>query len=244
MVVKYRAYGNVVEITKIEKIPSPRKVLVRPKKSLFKKPRRSDSLRRTRASCMRRLLCAIKELGVPLFFTLTFEGPASDVLYASDSLSRFQRRLHSYDSRVVSLFVPELSPRGRIHFHGFVFGLSQEWGDKVVSGRVVFYGRERRERVFAKMWKCGFIDVRQTDGSPRLASYLSKYVMKSGFSDIFSSIRLVRCSRNFPRPFEVSLLDEQWDFISSRLILDLKKEIDFSNPFFGSCVKQYYDRLV
>lgn len=243
--IKLRSYGDIVEITSYEKKPKPKTLQISSsrKSSLFCKARRSDSVRRTRAIALRRLLSALKELGSPLFVTLTFEGSASDIFYASRSFSRFQRRLSSEFEGVSSLFVPELSPRGRIHFHGFVFGVSQEWGDYKKGSRVVSYGRERSERLFAKLWGRGFVDVRRTDGASKLAYYLVKYILKAGDNDFFSPIRLVRCSRNFPRPVELSLDDLSFSYLFKKM--SLKKTSSFSSytPFFGRIEKTYFEKI-
>lgn len=243
--IKLRKYGQVVEITKIEKEPSGVRRLssIREKSDIIK-PRRSDSARRTRRICLRRLLSAIEVYGSPLFLTLTFNGLASDVLVASVALSHFQRRLSGSFPRSASLFIPELSPRGRLHFHGLLFGVSQDWGDyKKSSSSPVVYGRERKERFFQKLWGYGFVDIRQTDGSPRLASYLSKYVLKASEEVFLAPLRLVRTSRGFPKPVELSLSDENWSFLSSKMKLKETWSGSFFSPFLGRIDKIYYNKL-
>jgi len=198
-------FGAIVEITQYEKekFGSHKK---RQANVLFTvqgipryRPRRFDSIVRAKKICLRRVSCAIAKFGSPLFLTLTFGGNAHDVYDANKALTAFQWRLRLSYPNAVSIFVPELSPRGRIHFHGLVFNLPSEWGDKRLGGRVVSHGSERTTRTLAQLWRVGFLDCRQTDGSPKLAAYVSKYITKSGRNPLFDKVRLIRVSRGFPR---------------------------------------------
>lgn len=244
--IKLRSYGQVVEITKIEKEPSRVCRISTPKtRSDIIKPRRTDSARRTRRICLRRVLSAIKELGTPLFVTLTFEGLVSDVLLASNALSHFQRRLSIKFPQSASLFVPELSKRGRIHFHGLLFGVSQEWGDfKKSSSSPVFYGRERQDRLFQKLWGYGFVDIRQTDGSPRLGNYISKYVLKASEEVFLTPLRLIRTSKGFPSPVELSMNDDSWLYLLEKMNLKESYSSSFWTPWLGRIDKIYYTKVV
>lgn len=242
--IKYRKYGKTIEITKIEKQRSGiRRVSDTRKSGLPINPRRPDSISRTKRICLRKLLSAFESFGAPLLITLTFSGSASDVLFSSKALTRFQRRLSVSFPGSASLFVPELSPRGRIHFHGLLFGVSQEWGDVKKGKHTVSVGRERKERYFQKLWGCGFVDLLQTDGSTRLAYYLSKYIAKASYEPFLSPLRLIRSSKGFPSPIELNLSDEQWTFFESRLKI---KEVWSSNtwtPYTGHLTKQFFDIL-
>jgi len=117
--------------------------------------------------------------------------------------------------------------------------VSQDWGDNKKGKRTISVGRERKERLFQKLWGYGFVDVLQTDGSPRLGYYLTKYIAKSTSEPLFAPIRLVRSSRGFPREIEVrGLLAEE---LYRRY--DLKKpdfESEFYTPFLGNITKRFY----
>jgi hypothetical protein len=239
----YRKYGKVIEITKTQKTPSSvRRVSSTRKAGLPLTVRRIDSSRRTKRICLRRLLSAIEELGAPLFITLTFQGSASDVLFSSSALSRFQRRLSISFPNSQSLFVPELSPAGRIHFHGLLFGVSQEWGDVKKGKYTVSIGRERKERTFQKLWGYGFVDMLQTDGSPKLAYYLSKYVVKASEDPFLTPIRLIRISKGFPNASEYRFEDnEEFDFLFSRMKTREVWTGDTYTPYMGMVTKTFYD---
>lgn len=241
-----RKYGDILDVTIYEKKVNPKKIcLLRKKRPDVVGQRRVDSLRRTKKICLRRVLSALKENGSPLFCTLTFNGSASDAWYANEALSRFQRWLHIKFPNSSSVFVPELSPRGRVHFHGLLFGVHSNWGTKYSgrgkSRRIIYMGRERLERYFAVGWGEGFVDVVQTDGSPKLGFYLSKYITKSGGEVIFNAMRLLRFSRNFAR--ETVITDPYIaEHLISRLELDRKLISDWSTKsvFLGNIRKSLW----
>lgn len=200
MPIVYRKYGEIIEITEFEKTPSPKVRISRTRKRDFiYRPRRSDNIRRTAKICLRRVHAAIEEFGNPLLATFTFAGDASDASYANDSLRDFQVRLRRRFPGAHTLFIPELSRRGRIHFHGLLFNLPMHLGDTRTRGRRLQDGTERSTRTLAKIWGEGFVDVVQTDGSPALANYVSKYLTKGGGEVMFSAMRLLRISHGFPK---------------------------------------------
>ena len=210
----YRKYGKIVEITEIEKETSKVRVYAARKRRVVFGARRPDNIRRTKQICLRRVLSAIEELGCPLLVTLTFAGDASDASLANDSLRSFQVRLHDKFTNAHSIFVPELSPRGRIHFHGLLFGVPLSLGDTLENRRVVSYGEERRDRILARLWKKGFVDAKKTDGSGKLAFYISKYITKGADEVLFNAMRLIRTSRGFPK--EIFIRGEVAEFIAKQ----------------------------
>lgn len=241
----YRKYGKTIEITETQKNPSKhRRVFCNRQKNDYLNVRRPDSVRRTKRICVRRLSVAIESFGSPLLITLTFDGVANDVLYSSQCFTAFGRRLRIEFPDSHFLFVPELSPHGRIHFHGLLFGVSQDWGDKYFrkskrSKRVcIFYGRERSERLFAKLWQVGFVDVEQTDGSDRLAGYLSKYITDAVNNPLFTPIRLIRISKGFPKHFEVRGHIAQE--LKSYLKIPERFKGSFFSSFLGQITKTFY----
>jgi hypothetical protein len=193
---------------------------------------------------LRLLLAALSIYASPLLVTLTFAGDASDSQYASDALTDFQKRLRLEYPDSASLFVPELSPKGRIHFHGLLFGLPPSLGDIKKSRRTIFIGTERTDRGIAKLWREGFVDLQQTDGSVGLAYYLVKYLNKEAGHLLFVGMRVPRVSHGFPKPLEYR--GEHAEYITSKLS-DLKPERQWQSPddsklneFFGRITKSYY----
>ncbi len=204
MGIHFRKYGKVIEITEIEHEPSKVRVYAPRIRPDVHGSRRSDSIRRTRTICLWRVFAGVEEFGSPLLVTLTFDGDASDASYANDTLRRFQVRLRDQYPEAQSLFVPELSPRGRIHFHGLLFNLPMHLGDTRQGRRIVEHGTERKDRIIAQLWGEGFVDVRKTDGSPRLGYYIAKYITKGSEQTLFNAMRILRISRGFPRQIEIS----------------------------------------
>ncbi len=194
-----KRYGEITEITETEKSPSKIRISSsRNRKDIYGE-RRRDNIKRTRQICLRRMSVAVKDFGSPLLITLTFEGDASDASYANDSIRHFQVRLQTRYTNAQSIFVPELSPRGRIHFHGLIFNLPMHLGDKKKGRRVITYGSERDTRELFELWGKGYVDVKQTDGSRRLAGYISKYITKAGGEVMFNAMRLIRVSRGIKK---------------------------------------------
>jgi len=209
-----KQYGDIVEITEIEKDKSAThrisyrkgsKIKIRLPNSKvckdvpFFEYRRLDSIKRTKQIFMRRMLSALKKFGCPLLLDLTFQGDSSDASFANDSLRRFQVRLRTKFDNPQSIFVPELSPRGRIHFHGLLFNVPLSLGDTRVHKRTIVVGEERNTRILAGLWGKGFVDAQQTDGSSGLAYYITGYITKSGGETLFNCMRLLRTSHGFPK---------------------------------------------
>lgn len=241
MEVIYRKYGEITEITRYEVSRSAQQMGLRRtgKRSGVYGPRRMDNVRRAKQGFMRCVFAGIKEFGSPLFVTLTFRGDASDVQVASKALSTFQLRLRRKFSGTASIFVPELSKRGRIHFHGFVFGLPLSWGDTREGKRTVRTGSERRHRKLAALWGSGWLDCCKTDGSARVVSYAAKYVTKNVGDSFFAGTRLVRVSHGFPRGVE--LRGKFAAFLADRYAqLQPIKQFATISEYVGLLTKQWY----
>ncbi len=239
MPIYYRKYGKTIEITEIEKEPPKVRVYTPRIRQDVYYPRRSDNIRRTRTICLWRVSAALEDFGCPLLVTLTFNGDASDAAYANDALRRFQVRLRAPYPEAQSLFVPELSPRGRIHFHGLLFNVPLSLGDTREGGRIISYGMERKTRVLAKLWGEGFVDARKTDGSPKLGYYISKYIFKGSGQTLFNAMRILRISHGFPKQIEL----KGWiaEELARRFALRKPiKEWEGENIFLGKISKKTY----
>lgn len=237
----YKKYGKIIEITKIEKKPLKIRVhTARERRTLYGK-RRPDNLRRTGQICVRRVLAAIEDFGRPLLVTLTFAGDASDAAFASDSLRTFQVRLRSQFPNAQSLFIPELSPKGRIHFHGLLFNVPLPLGDTRQGRRTIALGDERRTRLLARIWGEGYVDAVQTDGSPALAYYISKYINKGAGETLFNAMRILRISHGFPR--EITIRGALAEELGRRYEKAPPfKEWSRKNIFLGRIEKKFYEK--
>ena len=240
MPVIFKKYGAITEITEIEKEPSKiRLPSTRKRRTIFGR-KRPDNIRRTRNTCLRRVLSAIEEFGSPLLVTLTFKGDASDASFANDSLRSFQVRLRSKYPKAESIFIPELSPKGRIHFHGLIFNVPLSLGDTRKGERFIPDGNERKERTLAKLWGEGFVDAKKTDGNIRLGYYVSKYITKCGGEILFSAMRILRVSKGIPKEIVVrgELAEEiQRRYAGKKPI----REWEGDNIFLGRITKKTYE---
>jgi hypothetical protein len=239
----FKKYGNTIEITTIEKEPQKVRVSTSRKRKVIYGARRLDNIRRTRQICVRRVSAALEDFGSPLLVTLTFAGDSSDAAYANDSLHDFQMRLRATFAGAQSLFIPELSPRGRIHFHGLLFNVPLHLGDTRKGRRIISYGGERKSRILAELWGEGFVDAVKTDGSGRLAFYISKYITKGGNEVMFNGMKMLRISQGFPK--EIIVRDE---YLAEKLAVHYAStrtpinEWEGENIFLGKITRKTYNQ--
>lgn len=205
--------GDIVEIFEYEKAPAirPRIKRSRPEpveeaptdeRDSIAKQRRLDNLKRTRQRFIRTVRSNLSRSSPPAFLTLTFRGIVS-IQDASPCLTRFTRRLSKYvqsDYRYIA--VPEFQKRGSVHYHVLIWGLPE----KLIT-------TERQTRFIADLWGEGFIDIIKTDGSPKLAGYLAKYMVKSMNDDRLFSKKAYITSHSVKRP----------EYFKSSAILDYSK---------------------
>lgn len=243
MYVIYKRFGDYTEITRYQRQPHPPKVRIRrtrDRNSIIG-PRRPDNIKRTKQICLRRVSAALAAFGCPLLVTLTLDGDASDASFANDSLRRFQVRLRDKYPLAESLFVPELSPKGRVHFHGLLFNVPMHLGDTRKGRRTIQRGTERQTRELAQLWMVGYVDVVKTNGSNRLAFYISKYITKAGGELMFNAMRMLRCTRGIPK--ETIIRGELAKVLEAEY--SVKKPVtewQDKSPFVGETTKKlYYD---
>lgn len=237
----FHKYGKTVEITELEKerTSNVRFYHSRKRRSIYGS-RRADNIRRTRKICVWRVSSAIAEYGSPLLVTLTFEGDASNAAYADYALSDFQVRLRTKYPNAQSIFVPELSDKGRIHFHGLLFNVPLSLGDIKVHKRIVQYGEERKTRILATIWGEGYVDALQTDGSDRLAGYICKYITKGAGEVLFNAMRMLRISHGFPK--DVYIRGEEAEIIAGIFAQKAKpvRVRNMQSQFWGKITKTIY----
>lgn len=235
----FREYGKTIEITRYEHKPSVRIYTPRTPRTLYG-ARRFDSILRAKKICVRRVSAALEKFGSPLFISTTFRGDSSDAYRANKAMGTFQMRMRRAYPGHQSLFVPELSPRGRIHFHGLCFNMPMHLGDIRERGRTVATGSERSDRGLAKLWGEGWLDCLQTDGSERLAHYIAKYITKAGGGVLFNAMHLLRITQGFPKEYVARDLAAEWaiECIPETKIKVFAHSVD--NPFLGSVDKEWY----
>jgi len=152
--------------------------------------RRKANIRNTVLAFKRLVLTNLGRDSKPLFVSLTYSSLVEEIGQGRKDFNAFAKNLRNrFGQQIRYICVPEWQKRGAIHFHTLIWGLP--------SGLV---RTERRTRLVASLWGKGFVDIRETDGHAKIASYLSKYMSK-----VFTDERLLNkkayiASQNIKRP--------------------------------------------
>jgi len=101
---------------------------------------------------------------------------------------------------------------------------------------------ERSNRKIQHLWSYGFVDCLQTDGSPKLAGYMAKYMSKAMSDTRLLGKQAFKCSRNVLRPVLFKTA-EIVDFVLDGLPVDNSHTItrEFDTKWLGRCL---YKKLV
>jgi len=182
--------GAYVEVFKYENTPIP---FVRRKKSRrFNTRRHSKNVRRARTTFFRLVQANLAASKPPALLTLTMR----DIVPLTQSyklFTRFIQKLRYRNTDLVFIAVPEFQKRGAVHFHLLVWGY--DYGE-IVS--------ERNTRRIAELWQHGFVDISPTDGSTKLAGYLTKYMSKTMRDERLFGQKSYTVSRNAMRPVSMA----------------------------------------
>jgi len=219
------------------------------------RPRSQNSLRRARVAFRRLVQSNLVGDVPPALFTFTMYQV---IPYAASSriFTKFAARLRRvYGSEFRYIVVPEFQKRGAVHWHALFWGLPENLACKGHFERKGSYkkfihecepGRqcERRTRHISRLWLRGFSDGLVTDGHPKLAGYLSKYLSKTMQDPRLRGKKAYYASHNFLRPMSSASSNE---FIKSiyvnTVIPNIKplQETEFMTEWLGKCnYKQYH----
>lgn len=167
--------GSQIELYQFEKVPLNlgRKTPTNRKNQRFKS--QYSALFRTKANAFRSkkhferiVYVALADRGRPYFCTFTMLSTCS-IKKAYKEFTRFSYALKRKYPGSGYIAVPEFQQRGAVHFHALFWGI-----DELAK-------KERSNRSLQNIWGLGYVDCRPTDGSPKLAKYLSKYMLKGLF---------------------------------------------------------------
>ncbi len=154
--------------------------------------RRVSSINRCRQS-FHRLVRANLSKTPPVLLTLTMLDVV-DIDDAYDSYHEFGQRLRRIIGSGASwIAVPEFQTRGAVHFHVLMWDLPSEYATQ-----------ERNTRRIQNLWQAGYVDCISTDGSPKLATYLAKYMSKAMHDERLVGKRAYSASRNVMRPLSLT----------------------------------------
>jgi hypothetical protein len=188
------------------------------------------------------------------FFTLTF---AYDLTYkeAIRFVAEFLRRIKKQVKGAPFSYIstPELTKKGRFHFHILVYNLSPEITKNEFNPYAVYQSNltPRATRNIQRQFQRGYVDIRVArDHSEKIAGYMAKYMAKALFDDRYEAERGYNCSRNIERTDAygsnkiIQDLDSMKYHGFDPLILEpslvLKEERAYDVPYLGRCIKKIY----
>jgi len=230
MYIKIVKSGKFYEIYKYEKAPLPPKIQKGRRKGttarhLRSRPRTPDAIRRTKQNFLRIVRANLTGESSPAFLTLTMRDIVR-IEYAYRCFSLFFSHVRRYFGKEVKFIaVPEFQTRGAVHFHILVWGLK----DEVIEN-------ERANRTLQNLWSFGYVDCIPTDGSPKLAGYLAKYMHKSMQDYRLNGLKSYYTSGNIMRPVSqtsagiFTLPEDFWSGDNEVLT-----EREFDTYWLGSC---------
>ena len=152
--------------------------------------KRQDNVARASMVFRRTILANIDGINHPLLLTLTYKDNQTSVVQGYKDFSSFIKTLrYKYGKVFRYIAVPEFQKRGAVHFHAMFWGLPDTLAKE-----------ERHTRMVGNAWGHGYVDLIQTDGSPKLSGYLTKYMAKNFTDYRLMGIKAYTCSRNLKRP--------------------------------------------
>ena len=168
-------------------------------------------------------------------FTLTFTRDYTYNIYGR-KLALFINKLNKHyectpNSQITYIGVPELTKKGRYHYHLLIYNLPP-----------TEVNNERNTRNFQRLYGQGYLDVRlATDTSPKIAGYMAKYMAKH-FSSIGNAHkRAYNCSRKIKK---ISSHGSNTLFEYADILYPDKRnrtEINqYEVPYMGTCIKTVY----
>jgi len=223
--------GKMIEVFEYEKeIPT---------RSPFRKARRKIKLSNMRTRTIRRDNSSQQKKSFRRIVTSNIDGktkPALLTLTMFEIVSLrnaqiffvdFIKKLRRVEGKVFRyVAVPEFQKRGAVHFHVMIWGLNE----KIIQS-------EYETRYLQGLWQRGYLDCLETDGSPKLIGYISKYMSKSLQNPLLMGSRAYMCSNNVLRPVSLStktaasIAAENWDINLETTPALLERE--FSTQWLG-----------
>jgi len=245
--------GNIIEVYEYSGNLTQRKK--RKRESYIRRARstsrRGDNVNRLQKNFVRLVRSNLTGSECPAFFTLTVAEVVRVELgyrFFTEFISRLRRVFGKHFKYIA---VPEFQVRGAIHFHVLFWGFKKEVIENEVpsvktfgeGGNIKLGEVKRGSRFFQRLWQRGTVDCFLTDGSPKLASYVSKYMSKALFDDRLLAQKAYICSRNVMR--SVSLKTSTvLNFASGIWGIDLKKPVvekHFDTHWLGKGRYRLYD---
>jgi len=231
----------MVEIITYEKTPrKPErsfKIRKRPKlvarqENLILRKRRVKNVEASKKAFYRLVASNLEREENPAFFTFTTLC-AFDADVAYSYLKPFWSYVKKVYPQVAYIVVPEWQERGAIHFHALVWGIPSK-----------DLRRERSTRILQRYYGRGFLDIRLAyDKSLKMASYMSKYMVKALSNPRLRGKRAYNSSRNALRSVSYPYA-QAIDFIEDIIPTGsfLTESFSYETMFLGRCDVKKYNR--
>lgn len=255
--------GNFIEVFSYEREPvsvfrvGGRKSGTAPKSPYERerpKRRRSDSANRAKQSFWRIVRGGLSK-GTPSLLTLTM----LDIVGIRDAYKCYtsfgQKIRRTFGNGISWVGVPEFQKRGAVHFHILIWGLPDELSCRLGASYSDKSGKRKRKHIcatnvlcerntrrLAALWPWGWLDLVATDGNPRLAGYLSKYMTKALFDERLAGQKSYTRSRGMPspqsfsKPVEVDVVFSE--FLTPLPVVDFERS--YGTMWLGRCDYKRY----
>ena len=225
-------YGDNLEIFQYEFKPRP-KTGEKKENLYYMKPsedeifeKRADNILQTKRN-FRRLVSAKLSNEKPLIITLTYAENMTDIIIGWKDYRKFIQRLRNkFGGNFKYIATPEFQKRGAVHFHVLFWELPEEINPQ----------DEKKNRVIAKVWGHGFIDISNTDGHEKLAGYLAKYMAKAFTDKRLKNQKAYMPSKNVKRPIvtkDAIVLYELMQNVGEEDMPVIDKE--YNTQYLGKC---------
>lgn len=217
--------------------------------------RRYDNVQRVRKSFVRLVQSNLGRPDAPFLVTFTMLAVVPLHEAYADITSFFKRLRERYGDSFAYVGVPEFQERGAVHFHVLVWGIPVDvWITEGSFGKLkggsmwrwfrylqengIRYERLRNTRALQHQWQRGYLDCVPTDNSPKLASYMAKYMLKAVRDERLAGNKAYFGSRNLMRPVSlVSKTQIAFAFDAWELGVDSKPTYvsSFDTMWLGRC---------
>lgn len=213
--------------------------------------RRHDNVLRTTKAIRRLIRSNLDRVESPALLTCTMY----EILPVSTSWKAytiFQQRLRKlYGKQIKYVAVLEFQKRGAVHFHALVWGLPEhvkcegyydrkkrKFIHKCHESKLC----ERRTRRIQHQWLRGWCDCIVTDGSTKLAGYITKYLRKQMPDKRLAGQKAYSTSRNMLRPMSAggNTMDEYIDQFVDIHSKPLHHHV-FDTEWLGQCTYKAYE---
>jgi len=209
--------GDLIEVYTYERTPAPRRNGIRSaykrkktRKANLQTKRSHESIQRAYNQFRRKVRTNLyHQKTKPHFVTLTMLE-ITTLPIANKLLTKFIAKLRKHEPQHTYIAVPEFQKRGAVHYHILVWGLPH---DTHIS--------EIHTRRLQGLWGYGYVDVIATDGHPKIAAYMAKYMQKAMRDDrlvgnkAYTSTRQLMRSVSLNTPFQITCFESEWGNVTS-----------------------------